>query len=194
MVAIEPVLQPEGYFYELLCGALRQRQLKPHPATEFYLVNLLSQLMTSDALVSGDALAFLLKSAMEAEEPNVQRVRYQHVGDSSLTRAGLFPGMLKRSSVDVGYYIGMGTAAYEQAGVRSEQTQTRAVFLELSQRFADFVEVFGEIGDKSFPLTDQNLLKIYEEWQDTQSERAARKLREAGIVPVPTANGKKSLQ
>jgi hypothetical protein len=58
-----------------------------------------------------------------------------------------------------------------------------AVFAELTQKFRDFVDVLAEVRDAAKSASDHDLLRLYEVWIKTRSERAARLLREGGIEP-----------
>lgn len=194
------VAQPQEYFYELLGSAFSKRAFRPTAETEVYLVNLLNRFMTADALFSRDAdgkrraetLALLVKEAVETPSGEGQRALFRQVGDVSLYTAGFFPESLNRKLVDVDYYIDMGGRAYRQAAVRHDEKAVKVVFEELSDRFGKFVDVLADISDLTMSKTEQNLLRLYENWISTKSERAERLLHEAGIIPNPTV--KKNVQ
>lgn len=195
------VTQPQEYFYELLDGAFSRRSFRPTAETEFYLMNLLNQFMTTDALYSRnsegkhreEALALLVKEAVEMPAPEAQRTLFRQVGDVSLYTAGFFQDSLNRKIVDLEYYIDMGGHAYTEAASRhEEEAALRKVFEELSHRFGKFVDVLAEISDQTMSKTERNLLRLYENWMTTKSERSERLLNEAGIIP--NANAKKSVQ
>lgn len=185
------VVQPQEYFHELVTDAIREVRLKPQPETEFYLVNLLGQFMTTDSLYGQDEsgahkeepLAFLLKDALEQAEPEAQRALFRHVGDVSLYVAGFFQDSLSRKLVDVDYYINMGGKAYSQVASIVSEDALRALYLELADKFGGFVEVLNVVSEMTTQKDDKNLLRIYEQWIRTKSERAARTLQEAGILP-----------
>jgi cytochrome c551/c552 len=89
--------------------------------------------------------------------------------------------------VDVDYYIDMGGAAYQQVAARySGEEVQRAVYEELAAKFGTFVEVYAEVSEKTSPRTEKDLLRLYELWVRTRSERAAKALAEAGILPNDT--------
>jgi hypothetical protein len=194
------VAQPQEYFYELLDGAFSKRSFKPTAETSFYLVNLLNQFMTTDALYSRDAdgrhredaLALLVKEANEIPADDAKRALYRQVGDLSLYRAGFFQESLNRKLVDVDYYIDMGGHAYREAASRHEERGLRIVFEELAQRFGKFVDVLADVSDVTMSKSERNLLRLYDNWIKTKSERAERLLNEAGIIPNATT--KKSIQ
>lgn len=185
------VSQPQDYFRELVTEALGSQKVATAPETEFYLVNLLNQFMTTDRLYARDGegvakeepLALMIKEAIEHPVPQEQGALFRHVGDVSLYTAGFFQDSLSRKLVDVDYYIGMGGTAYRQVAVRSQDDLMRALYEELAHKFGAFVEVFAEISDKTTPKTEKDLLRMYDLWLRTRSERAAKALQEAGILP-----------
>ncbi|MGK5084480.1 hypothetical protein WDW37_14390 [Bdellovibrionota bacterium FG-1] len=179
------VAQPQDYFRELITEAMGHQKVSAQPETEFYLVNLLNQFMKPDRLTE-EPLALLVKGALEETLPQVQSARFRHIGDVSLYVGGFFQDSLNRKMVDVDYYIDMGGAAYQQVAARLSADTLKAVYEELAARFATFVDVFAEVSAKTTPRTEIDLLRMYELWVRTRSERAARALQEAGILPNET--------
>jgi hypothetical protein len=178
------VTQPQDYFRELVTEAMGTQQISARPETEFYLVNLLHQFMTTDRLQAGP-LAFKLKEALETPEP-AQTALFRNIGDTSLYVAGYFQDSLTRKMVDVDYYIEIGGTAYKQVATRADEDALRPVYAELADRFGSFVEVLATVSDKTTPKTERDLLRLYELWVRTKSERAAKALQEAGIIPNDT--------
>lgn len=194
------VAQPQEFFHELVTGALERQHIRAQPEVEFYLVNLLNQFMTTDRLFRRDAegapreepLVLQLKEAIETPQVPAQRALFRRIGDVSLYTAGFFQESLNRKLVDVDYYIEMGGTAYQQVAARADETHLRGLYQELAQRFAALVDVLAEISDLTTPRTERDLLRLYDNWVRTGSERAAKALQDAGIIPpVP---GKKPLQ
>jgi hypothetical protein len=189
------VAQPQDYFRELVTEAMGRQRVSAQPETEFYLVNLLNHFIKTDRLyprdsdgtVREEALAIMVKEALEEPMPSAQCARFRHIGDVSLYVGGYFQDSLNRKLVDVDYYIDMGGAADRHASVRcSEEEALRAVYEELAGKFASFVEVFADVSEKTTPRTERDLLRLYELWVRTRSERAAKALQEAGILPNDT--------
>ncbi len=188
------VSQPQDYFRELVIEALGKQKVSTKPETEFYLVNLLNQFMTTDRLYSrgpegevrDEPLAVLLKEALEQPQPKAQSILFRHIGDVSLYVAGFFQDSLNRKLVDIEYYIDMGGTAYQQVASRAEEEILRSLYLELAQKFGDLVEVLAQVSDKTAPRTEKDILRMYELWMRTRSERAAKALQEAGILPNET--------
>lgn len=194
------VTQPQEYFRELVLEALGNQKLSTQPETEFYLVNLMNEFMTTDRLygrdeagaVRQDSLALMVKEAFEQPVPHAQSVLFRHIGDVSLYVAGFFQDSLNRKLVDVDYYIDMGGAAYQQVANRAEEDLRKALYLELAEKFGALVEVLAEVSDMTSQRSQKDILRIYEIWVKTKSERAAKALQEAGILP--NANIKKDFQ
>ena len=188
------VAQPQDFFRELITEALDHQKMVVQPETEFYLVNLLNQFMTTEKLYPRDGagsvreepLALMVKDALEQPQPRAQSAMFRHIGDVSLYVGGYFQDSLNRKLVDVDYYIDMGGAAYQRVAVRSDEEVLRAVYQELANKFGSFVEVFAEVSDKTSPRTEKDLLRLYELWVRTRSGRAAKALQEAGILPNET--------
>ncbi len=186
------VAQPQDYFRELVTETLDRQHVSIQPETEFYLVNLLNQFMTTDRLYARDGegamreepLALMLKEAIEQPAVQAQSLMFRQVGDVSLYVAGFFQDSLARKLVDVDYYIDMGGTAYQQVATRTTEDTLRALYGELSEKFGRFVEVLAEISDKTSVRTEKDLLRLYELWMRTGSERAAKALQEAGIIPT----------
>lgn len=185
------IAQPQAFFHELVTTALGRQKISTQPETEFYLVNLMAQFMTTDRLYSRDGqggmkeepLAFLVKEAIETPEPQAQAALFRHVGDVSLYTAGFFQESLNRKLVDLDYYIDMGGTAYQRVASRAEEEVLKAVYAELASRFGTFVEVLADVSEKTTPRTEKDLLRLYDLWVRTRSERAAKALQEAGILP-----------
>lgn len=189
------VSQPQDFFRELVTNALGKQKVSTRPETEFYLVNLLNQFMTTDRLYSFDAdgsareepLAMMLKEALEQNGPQQQSALFRHVGDVSLYMAGFFQDSLTRKLVDLDYYIEVGGAAYQQVAARVDENPLKSTYQELAGKFASFVDVLAEVSDQTtLPKTEKDLLRLYEHWVRTRSERAAKALQEAGILPNET--------
>ena len=108
------------------------------------------------------------------------------MGDVSLYVSGFFADSLYRKAVNLDYYIRMGHAAYsslsslvDSAGVMKE------LYEELSCNFVRFVNVLSEVADSTQLNSAQDLLRLYERWLATRSEKAASLLTQSGIVPNP---------
>ncbi len=188
------------YFRELVSDALSHRRFKVQEVTEFYLVNLLARFLEreqlfverEDGTVGPEPLALILMRALQARrERRMEGLR--RLGDTSLFVSGFFGDSLARSAVDVDYYIAMGERAYDAlAGSDRSPAGMGEVFGELAGRFGAFVDLFAEISELSQLRSNRGLLRLYERFLATGSERVAQMLRERGVAlfasPRPPAN------
>jgi hypothetical protein len=188
------VAQPQDFFRELVTAALSKQKVSIQPETEFYLVNLLNQFMHADRLytrsVNGEPeerpLAILVKEALEHNRAHERVSLFRHIGDVSLYKAGYFQESLNRKLVDIDYYIKMGGAAYSQVAYNAEENHLRSLYEELSYRFATLVDILADVSETTTPRDEKDLLRLYELWLRTKSERAAKALQQAGILPNET--------
>src|SRR3989440_9778628 len=177
------------FFRDVLQRAIANQRADVQPFTELYLVNLLHEYLSSEALyVQADdgtwqqkPLAFLLKEALDEAGP--ARVRLlRRLGDTSLFVSGFFPDSLARRSslVDMDYYISMGGRAYDAV---AQHAFERSLWEELSEKFRLLVDLLNEVSERALASTNAGLLRLYERWMKTGSERLATVLVRQGVVP-----------
>jgi hypothetical protein len=180
----------QEFFRDLVSSTLSVRQLKVREETEFYLVNLLSRYLERESLYTpgeGDRselepLAFILKRALEGSRDERWR-QLKRLGDTSLFVSGFFGDSLAGSLVDVDYYIAMGERAYDTlSGESRAPSGAHELFGELAERFAQFVDLFAEIAELSDLRSNRGLIRLYERFLLTRSERVAQRLRERGVA------------
>jgi hypothetical protein len=175
------------YFRELVDDAVGRQQLTLDPMTSYYVVRVLTAFARTDAAAcdafwSAEPMGALLGQAMAAGGTE-QRRRLRQVGDASLVLSGLFPDRLRRSLVDVDYYMRIGGLAYDSLS-HDEADLFATAFAELASRFGDVVDVLGDVGDRCALGSPADLLRLYERWQRTGSDRCARQLVARGVLPV----------
>ena len=188
------IIHPKEFFREKVSCALGKQKLKVCDETEFYLVNLLCGFISPEKLQTAlgewdlmdTPLAIIFQQALEAP-PEQQLKIYKILGDTSLYISGYFQDYFNRKTFDMGYYMTMGSHAYETVAslVRSRENHSQRIYKNLSENFPAFVEVVAEVSDASGVSDDSNLLAIYDRWSKTQSERLRKKLEDKGIEPVP---------
>jgi hypothetical protein len=186
------VSHPQDFFRELVTSAIQKSKVTARPETEFYLVNLLNRFMTTDHLypqnengeLREEPLVFMVKEALEESQPALQGMMFRNIGDVSLYVGGFFQERLAHKRVDVDYYISMGGNAYRNAAHRIADEALRPVYLELSEKFAKYLDVFLEVSHQTTPRKETDLVQMVELWLRTKSPRAAKALHEAGIVPT----------
>ncbi|HUK66022.1 MAG TPA: hypothetical protein VLV17_04290 [Anaeromyxobacteraceae bacterium] len=178
------------YFRDLVSDALACRGMQVKEATEFYLVNLLAQFLRKERLFAGnpgeacelEPLALTLKRALEGDR-ETRFANLKRLGDTSLFVSGFFGDSLARSLVQVDYYIAMGERAYDALALGpGGEGGGKAHFAELALRFSQFVDLFAEIAELSDLSSNRGLVRLYERFLLTGSERVARRLREKGLA------------
>ena len=184
---------PAEVFREMVGEALARQRVRASEPTAFYLVHLLTEFVHTRRLFPADApgsptLVELLAEAL-GSAPSARLTAFRRMGDFALFVAGFFTDSLSRSLVDVDYYAAMGGGAYANASRLSMSLDSREIFEELSSRFVRFMDVISEVGERTQIAAgdvtgNQGLLRLYETFLRTGSERAWRKLREAGVIPV----------
>ena len=119
----------------------------------------------------------------------------KRLGDFALFIGGLFSDSLNRRMVDVDYYIGMGGAAYgslhEALQRDPDHLSPCELFEELEAKFALLVDVFAEVSESSGLKSNTDLLRTYEIWLRTGSDRARKQLMRSGIHPIEGMNSVK---
>lgn len=197
MTTVE-IVSPAAYFRDRVNSASQTLKLELDGEIEFYLVNLLCEFINPAQLaldsnmdVLDTPLALMLKKALEST-PDMQIKVYKRLGDTSLYFAGFFPDFFHRKSYDLGYYIEMGAAAYEQTSalMRSHKNDRHfsKIYSGLAQDFHKLVSIVSEIAESKPVTQDRDLLATYMRWQHTQSETLRRVLEEEGIIPLQSQN------
>ena len=130
----------------------------------------------------------MLADAADARTSTQRNHSLQRIGDVALFVAGFFSESLARRAVDIDYYICMGGNAY---GSLSEEVRGTFrgnafadIYRELARKFQVLVDVLHEVRDGARHESDIDLLRTYEIWLRTGSERARKLLRQNGVVPL----------
>ena len=176
---------PAEYFKDLVAASLARQHVRAADLTEYYLVNLLCQYIRLDAGAAvgevDEPLSLRLARALRSGGLE-QRARLRSLGDFSLFMTGFFPDSFRRRLVDVDYYVSMGEYAYGSLS-RAEDDAFAEVFGELSRKFVGFMDVLSDISERSTLGTSTDVLRLYEKWLRTGSQRDAERLVEHGILP-----------
>jgi hypothetical protein len=194
---VQPVANLREYFRDALHVALDHQRVAVEDQTEHYVVNLLTLFARADALYENTAdgprikpLVVMLSEALEAPT-HAERYRgLQRLGDVSLFIAGFFAQGFARKLVDIDYHIAMGGRAYGTLAESLRQGRSRTlgqVFAELAVKFQPVVDALNEISETSYRHSDRDLLRLYELWMKTGSERSRSILRRLGVEPLPVA-------
>ena len=180
---------PQEFFRELVADAMSHRRLKVQALTEFYLVSLLARFLASDELftegpdgtATSEPLALvLLRALSEGRKRRYEGLR--RLGDTSLFVTGFFGDSLARSTVDAAYYIAMGERAYDALASTQGPAGAPETFGELANRFEEFVDLFAEIAELQELRSNRGLVRLYERFLHTGSERVASQLRARGVA------------
>lgn len=186
------------YFRESIDSAIANQRVQVDEHATHYVVNLLTLFSRSEDLYeeSGDVyglkpLALMLVDASDATSAVERSASLQRIGDVALFIAGFFADGLANQIVDLDYYVRMGGNAYGSLSCEIRGTaRGRAlahVYNELACKFQIVVDVLNEVRDGTRQSSDIDILRTYEIWRKTGSERAAALLRQHGVTPVNPA-------
>ncbi len=190
------------YFRDCVSSALANQHVEAGDETVRYVVQMLADFTRTERLyehtpegVMLRPLAELYAEALESPSEEIRLQALRRLGDVALFISGLFADSLNRKLVDIDYYIAMGGGAYGSLAERVRWGAARGrllaeVFAELSRKFAEFVDVLGEVGEGGSLASARDLMRLYEVWLRTGSRRAARRLARAGVVPAHAAGGR----
>ncbi|HUB06492.1 MAG TPA: hypothetical protein VMB50_05805 [Myxococcales bacterium] len=186
------------YFKDMIGTAIAHQKVRVAETTEFYLVNLLAEFLETHNLFrhEGDGgsldeepLAFILKRAQEQQ--GFERVReLKRLGDTSLYVSGYFGDSLDGKLVDVDYYVAMGGRAYSALSEIFQGDSVAQLYEELSAKFLRLVDLLSEVSERTAGRTNQGLVRLYERYVKTGSERLARLLGEQGVLAIPGKGGR----
>lgn len=175
------------WFREMIADVLGHRRMKVQEVTEFYLVNLLTQFLEREKLfvedaegnVAAEPLALILLRSLRSKRLE-RKAGLRRLGDTALFVSGFFGDSLVGRPVDVDYYIAMGERAY--GALAESEKGTSAHYEELSDRFPEFVDLLAEIAELGQLRSNRGLVKLYERYLVTRSERVAKLLEERGVA------------
>lgn len=185
---------PMELFRELVEQALTHQRIESSEDSAFYLVQLLSSFIDPERLFAtagatdDKCLAELVLMAVSCEgRRKIALLKLS--GDLALFLSGFQSDCLHRQPID--YYIELGGYAYNSVARCGDWRVDAALFEELAAKFALFVDVLGEVSENC-QMTDSNhLLRLYERWLHTGSERLGAALRREGIM---VSSGSRTVQ
>lgn len=192
--AIE-VMNLREFFHDSVQQALRHQHVAVDDHTEHYVVNVLTTFARSEALYEPTSegvrlkpLAHILAEAAEAPTTEQRQQTLRRLGDVSLFIAGFFAHSFARKLIDIDYHIAMGGRAYgtlaSTMGSRARGQAFAQVFAELAAKFQRLVDVLNDVAEMARPATDKDVLRLYEIWLKTGSQRAYEHLQRLGVAPV----------
>jgi hypothetical protein len=185
------------YFRDALQRALAHQNVAVEDQTEQYVVNLLTIFARSEQLfeqtpdgVRLRPLVRMLSDALEASTVAERERHLQRLGDVSLFVSGFFAHGFARKLIDIDYHIAMGGQAYGTLAnglARGRRPALCRVFGELAAKFQPLVDALSEISDAAKRYTQSDILRLYEIWLKTGSNRARGLLRQLGVEATPVA-------
>ena len=167
-------------FCQMVAEAQAELGHRPSARATAYLVDLLDARVRSRQASARDASATLaeaLDAALEVEG-GARAARLRALGDRTLFDAGFFRPCLLRKTVGVEYFSQIGTIAY----LRLSNGTGSDLFEELGLRFADFVEVLSDVGERARGSHSIDLLRLYERYRETGSVRDRSRLMRHGMI------------
>jgi hypothetical protein len=190
------------FFSEAVEDAMRLQRVDATDGAVRYLVALLGDYVHPDRW-AGEALerplTLLFDEARHAPDPADRFQRLRVIGDGILYGCGFFGDHFEARGVDAKYLRGLGTRAYGEAGsmLRRPPADGPAVrgpdlFAELAENFDAFVSVLADVADATVATSvesSRGLLKVYERWLKTGSDRLATALTSRGVVPTRGSRG-----
>jgi len=180
---------PRVVFAQLVARALSESQIQPSAMAIAYLVELLSDRVRRPPPEAGgaaDAQDSTLTEALFAArnaDGTVRLERLRALGDRALFVSGFFGDSLYRKVVDLDFYRNVGRVAYNDlAGHidRLGEPSWTELYQELAEGFCDFVDVLSEISDRTLGSRPDNLLRLYERFILTRSNRDRDRLLRLG--------------
>ena len=188
----------EDFFGVALERALAGRQLPATVAAVRYVVVLLCDFARADnehRPVLERPLTLLFRDALETAGAERFR-RLRRLGDGILYVLGFFGSSVSRRGADRGYVMTVGSSANRHAAamlsVGGGGQAGTDVLGELAVKYPGFVDVISDIADDvavSAARTDEAVVRLYERWLETGSERLAERLGALGVVPVSSRRG-----
>src|SRR5690606_27348140 len=146
----------EGFFQEVLAGALDRQGVEASEPTEFYLVGLLGGYARARLPDEPRSRRLAGTANSDAGERGTD---LKEVGDTSLYLTGFFADSLQRKLVGVDYYMDLGQAAYHELARRLQASSVAEVYAELSGKFPRFVEVLTEVR-RHVSFAGQDVLRL----------------------------------
>ena len=190
---VMPVQNLQEYFRQSIDEAIVGQGVDIDPHATHYVVNMMTLFSRSEHFYEDDGeiygirpLALMLADAADAPSPEHRNQTLKRIGDVALFVGGFFVDSLRHKPVDVDYYMHMGENAY---GSLSEETRGTFhgnafadIYRELATKFRVLIDVLNEVRGGA----EQDVVRTFEIWRKTGSQRAERLLREQGVLPIGT--------
>lgn len=209
-MSIVAAVSVSDFFADAVNDAMRSRGVQASDGARSYVVGLLSDLAKPGSPIERTLerpLTLLLDEALHTADVGERFERLRVLGDGVLYSSGFFADHFEARGVDTGYVIGIGRTAYDSAsslimsrmpsieeqGPQSGlNTHSLDIFKELSASFARFVDVIGEVANATLArgvATSRGIIKLYERWLKTRSEKLGEALASHGFVTAGGGRG-----
>jgi hypothetical protein len=198
MMTIVSAQSVSHFFHEVVEDAMRLQRVEATDGATRYLVALLADYAHPDG-PAGEALdrpvTLLFDEALRATDFGERFQRLRILGDGVLYGCGFFGDHFEARGVDPKYLQGLGTRAYGEASSMLRFRPPEAghdLFGELADKFGTFVDVLADVADATIAMgteSSRGLVKVYERWLKTGSERLASALTSRGVVPTRGPKG-----
>lgn len=183
------------FFRDAFHAASEHQRLGIDEQVEQYVVNVLTMFSRADALYERTAeglrikpLVRMLAEALEAPSAAERQRGLQRLGDVSLFIAGFFARSFARKLIDIDYHIAMGGNAYSSLADSMQRSQSgrsiAVIYAQLAEKFQRLVDALNEVSEMAYVYTDADILRLYEVWLKTGSQRAHGLLNRLGVQPV----------
>ncbi len=186
------------FFHEVVAESMRTQGVEATEGATRYVVALLADYAHPDGRAEealDRPLTLLFDEALRASDAGDRFERLRTLGDGVLYGCGFFGDHFQSRGVDARYLQGLGTRAYGAASgmLRGSPDGTgHDLFGELAEKFGAFVDVLADVADSTVAMgtdSSRGLLKAYERWLRTGSERLAAALASRGVVPTRGPRG-----
>lgn len=180
-----------SYFHDAIGEASEENHVEIAEHTHWYLTNLLDNYSRTDTFFDHredggnlTPLAEYYMMAAEAASDYERRLYLQRLGDVAIVVSGFFAPALRRKTISLNYYKAMGENAYgflaESSGHTAREKALMEIFGDLSMHFEDFVAILSSINHDGTNVED--LLQLFDKWQDTGEPAIERQLRARGVI------------
>jgi hypothetical protein len=186
--------EPAAFFQERISHVMTRRGYATIEVAQYYLVDLMSRFLQTSNLFDHvddhnkhhEPLALMLLKAQSKDLQEVEKISIlKKLGDTSLYISGFFGDSLNRKIIDLDYYRDMGAIAYRSLSHAIRDDQFQELYNELHDKFSQFVDVLAEISHDLQIDTNQNLVRLYEQYLQTGSPYAKTQLDEKGLPTTP---------
>ena len=188
---VMPVQNLQDYFRTSIDEVIAGQGVDIDPHATHYVVNMMTLFSRSEHFYEDDGeiyglrpLALMLADAADAPTPEHRNQTLRRIGDVALFVAGFFIDSLRDKAVDADYYMHMGENAY---GSLSEEVRGTFhgnafadIYLELATKFRLLTDILNEVRGSA----SNDVVRTFEIWRKTGSQRAERLLREQGVFPI----------